>query len=369
MEQRMDDVRAVLDAVGAERAALMGISEGGPLCALFAATYPQRTRALIMIGSYATGRRGMGELGARTDEQVGRMLSWLGDHWGEEAARETLRDRAPSKYNDPLFREWWESYLRQSASPAAVVALTHMNHQLDIRGILPAISAPTLIIHAASDRAVRPDNGRYLAQQIPGAQYVELDSQDHLPWVVEGDADLVLSTIERFLTGQHTEQEPNRALATVLYTDLVGSTERAAAIGDEAWRGLLEAHLRIARSVIGHYRGTLVKSMGDGILATFDGPARGIRAACGMRDELKDIGLTIRAGLHTGECEILPGDLGGIALHIGARVAALGESGDVLVSSTVKDLVAGSGITFGDRGEHALKGVPERWHVYSVESV
>jgi pimeloyl-ACP methyl ester carboxylesterase len=367
MEQRMDDVRAVMDAAGSEKAALLGISEGGPLCILMAATYPARVRALILIGAYAAGERAADAIGARTPEEWHRMITFLEENWGEEASNDALRARAPSVYNDPQFRRWWDRYLRSAASPGAVVALTEMNEQIDVRSALLAISVPSLILHADGDRAVFADNGRYLAQSIRGARYIEYASQDHLPWVVPSDANIVASAIEELLTGKHSEPEHKRLLVTVLYTDTVESTAQGAQIGDERWRNLIETHQRLAREEVERQRGRLLKWTGDGIVATFDGPARAIRAACNLRDALASHGISTRAGLHTGECEVIGDDLGGIAMSIGSRVESLASPGEVLVSSTVKDLVAGSGIEFADRGEHTLKGVPGQWRILAVE--
>ena len=367
MEERMDDVRAVMDAAGSSRAALMGISEGGTLVTLFAATYPERTEALIVIGGYASGRRAMEQVGARTEEEWDRMLTWLEKHWGDDAARDTLRDRAPSRFNDEAFRAWWARNLRLSASPAAAAAITRMNRDIDVRPALEAIRAPTLIVHASGDRAIRADNGRYLAREIKGARYIELDSIDHLPWATQRDADAVVAAIQELVTGTAAPAaDGKRQLATILYTDIVSSTEQAAAAGDRRWREVMEAHDAFARGEVQRARGRLVKTLGDGILATFDGPGRAVRCAASLREQARAAGIELRAGLHTGECEIIGDDIGGIAASIGARVSALAGPGEILVSSTVKDLVAGSGIEFADRGAHQLKGVPGEWRIYEV---
>ena len=363
LEERMDDVRAVMDAAGSECAALMGVSEGGPLCALFAATYPERTRALIMVGSYARAMRSDETPWGRTPEQLEEYLKALQAGWGGPVG---LRTRAPSAADDPRFRAWWSGYLRASASPAAVVALTRMNHQIDVTHILPAIRVPALVVHAARDQTLSVENGRDLARRISGARYLELDSQDHLPWVTDTDA--ITSEVQEFLTGERTAVSADRVLATVLFTDIVDSTGVAARLGDQRWRDLLEAHASVSINEISRYRGRVIKNRGDGYLATFDGPARAIRCARALCDAVRPLGIELRAGLHTGECEILRDDIGGIAVHTGARVAELAGPGEVLVSSTVRDLVAGSGIEFHERGLHTLKGVPEPWRIYAVTS-
>jgi pimeloyl-ACP methyl ester carboxylesterase len=364
LEQRMDDVRAVLDAVGSERTALMGLSEGGPMCILFAATYPERTAALVMIGAYA--RRLWAEdypFGA-SPEEYDAFLESIEQGWGGPVG---LDARAPSLAGDERFRSWWSTNLRMSASPAAAYALTRMNGEIDVRHALPAVSAPTLILHRVGDRALPVEGSRYMAERIPGAQLVELPGDDHLPAV--GDPDAILDEIEEFLTGVRRGPDPDRILATVLFTDVVGSTERASRLGDRGWRELLEQHHVLVRRELERWRGKEVDTAGDGFLATFDGPARAIRCACAVRDAVRGLGLEIRAGLHSGECDILGSSVSGIAVHIGARVAALADAGEVLVSSTVKDLVAGSGIVFSERGEHLLKGVPEIRRIYAVEGV
>lgn len=371
MEQRMDDMRAVMNAAGSERAALLGISEGGPLCILFGATYPERTHSISVIGGYASGLHATAGIGARTDEAWDKMVAYLERHWGDDAARETLRDRAPSRYNDMAFRDWWARYLRLSVSPSAAVALTQMNRQIDVRAALDAISAPTLIMHGSADRCIPVDNGRYLGRSIKGAQYLEFDSQDHLPWVVQKDADLVIAAIEKLVTGRASARDEarDRVLATVLFTDVVASTERAAELGDRSWKDVSAAHLASARQIVEGARGNLIKTMGDGVLATFDGPARAIRCAFELGEALRPLGLEMRAGLHAGEIELMPdGDISGIAVSIGSRVSQLADGSEVLVSNTVKDLVAGSGIEFDDRGSHSLKGVPGEWHLYSARA-
>ena len=361
LEERMDDVRAVLDAVGVERAALLGHSEGGPMCLLFAATFPERTVALVLVGTYA--RRLFADdypFGA-TPEQYKAFLDEIESGWGGPVG---LAARAPSLEHDDRFRAWWSEYLRSSASPSAALALTRMNGEIDVRPVLGTIGVPALVVHRSGDRSLPVEGARYLAERIRGARLVELPGADHLLFV--GDQDAILDEVEEFLTGVRRGPEIDRVLATVMFTDIVGSTERAVQLGDREWRDLLDLHHLLVRQELERWRGTEVDTAGDGFFATFDGPARAIRCACAIRDSVRNIGLEIRAGLHTGECEIHGTTVAGIAVHIGARVGALAGRGEVLVSSTVRDLVAGSGIEFEPRGEYELKGVPERWRLYSV---
>jgi pimeloyl-ACP methyl ester carboxylesterase len=363
LETRMDDVRAVLDAVGSPRAALLGYSEGGPMCALFAATYPDRTTALIMIGSYA--RRIWAP-----DYPCGiARQAW--DDFADSVVRDWggpvgLNVRAPSVATDPRFRDWWARYLRLSGSPATGRSVLIMNAEIDVRHVLPAIRVPTLILHNVNEQTIPVEAGRYLAQHIPNAKYVELPGVDHLPFV--GNADAILDEIEEFLTGTRRGAEPDRVLATVLFTDIVDATRKASEVGDRRWRDLLEAHHGAVREELSRFRGREIDTAGDGFLAAFDGPARAVRAASAIRGNVKRLGLEIRAGLHTGECEIMGAKLSGVAIHIGARIASLAGAGEVLVSSTVHDLVAGSGLRFADRGLHTLKGVPGDWRVYAVDT-
>jgi pimeloyl-ACP methyl ester carboxylesterase len=362
LEQRMDDVRAVMDAVASERAALMGVSEGGPMCALFSATYPERTSHLIMYGSYAKRVWDPEYPWAPTPEQRRRWYELLERDWATGGDITTLAPGA-----DDRLRRWWVRYLRMSASPAAAIALGKMNTQIDIRSLLPAIRVPTLILHRTGDLDIDVGGSRLMAERIPRAKFVELPGNDHLPFV--GDSDAILDEVEEFLTGTRQHAPSDRVLATLLFTDIVGSTERAAHLGDRRWRALLESHNIVVREQLARYRGREVDSAGDSFLATFDGPARAIRCACAIRDELARLGIRVRAGLHTGECELVGEKVRGIAVHTGSRVAAIAASGEVLVSSTVKDLVAGSGIEFEDRGLHALKGVPGQWPIFRVAAV
>jgi pimeloyl-ACP methyl ester carboxylesterase len=361
LETRMDDVRAVMDAVGAERAALFGYSEGGPMCALFAATYPERTSALVMHGSYARRMRApdypIGLNPADVERSVETVRREWGGPWGLEL-------RAPSRAGDPRFRDWWARFLRLSASPSAAERLIRMNCAIDVRHVLPSVRVPTLILHPAGDRTVEPAHGRYLAERIPGARHVELPGIDHLPFC--DNADGVLGEIEGLLARAAEPAEPERVLATVMFADIVGSTERAAALGDRRWRELLQGFQAAARRALARHRGRELDTAGDGVLAAFDGPARAVRCACEIGEAAGGLGLAVRAGVHTGECEVLGDKLAGIAVHIGARVAAEAGAGEVLVSSTVRDLVAGSGLRFESRGPRALRGVPGEWQLFSV---
>lgn len=362
LEQRMDDVRAVMDTVGSERAALLGLSEGGPLEMLFAATYPTRTRALVLMCTFAKMLRAPDHPEGVPPEALEMVFSRIEQGWGDGVL---LRSLAPSVSVDPVAREFWSRFQRSAASPAAAVDLLRMAAQIDVRPVLPTIRVPTLILHRTGDRFVPVEQGRALARQIPGARYVELPGDDHLPWM--GDADAMLGEIQEFLTGARDAPESDRLLATVLFVDLVGSTERAAALGDRRWRELLEEFYVRVRRELSRLRGREVDTAGDGFLAAFDGPARAVRCAMAIGDAMRPLGLHVRAGVHTGECEQMGEKLGGLAVHIGARVSALAAADEVLVSGTVRDLVAGSGLRFQDRGVHVLKGVPGEWRLHAVE--
>ena len=361
LEERMDDLRAVMDAVGSKRAAIFGVSEGGNLCALFAATYPERTTALVMFGTFAKRIWSPDYPWAPTPEQRQRDYELVEREWGNLM---DLAHYVPSKIGDEAFASRLATYLRRAASPGAAVALLRMNTQIDIRGVLPTIRVPTLVIHRTGDRDVNVEEGRWLADHVPRARFVELPGDDHFPWV--GDQDVILDEIQEFLTGVRPAPEADRVLATVLFMDIVGSTEWAARLGDRAWKELLERHHTLVRKELARFRGREVDTAGDGFFATFDGPARAIRCACSIRDGLRELGIEIRAGLHTGEVELTGDKIRGIAVHIGARVAAAAQPSEVLVSSTVKDLVAGSGIGFADRGTHVLKGIPGEWHMFAA---
>jgi class 3 adenylate cyclase len=358
LEQRMDDVGAVMDAVGSRSAAVFGISEGGAMSALFAATYPERVSSLVLFGALGTLRQWL-----RPDTRnFQHFLDAVERSWGQGL---DLPYWAPSRADDPHFKAWYARWARLAASPGAAVALLRMNMEIDVTHVLPAIRIPTLVLHRASDLVVPAEEVRYVADQIPGSKYVELSGSDHLAFAGNGDA--IVDESEEFLTGVRPAPEADRVLATVLITDIVGSTQRAAELGDRRWHDLLNSYYGLARKELDRFRGREIKTTGDGFLATFDGPARGIRCACAIASSAEHIGIATRAGLHTGECEIMGADLGGIAVHIGARVAAKAAPREVLVSSTVKDLVAGSGLQFEDRGPHLLKGVPEEWRLFAVE--
>jgi pimeloyl-ACP methyl ester carboxylesterase len=358
LDQRMDDLRAVMDAAGMEQAALLGISEGAPLCVLFAATYPDRCRALALYGSFSRFSYWF-----PTEEALAAFFGYVEQAWGTGGSVQRF---APSRANDATFQRWWGRNERLGASPAAVTALMRMNSQIDISGILSAVRVPTLVIHRTGDKTVSVEGGREMAAHIPGARLVEIPGVDHIFYVGE-NADEIFDAIEEFLTGSRAPVPFDRVLATVLFTDIVGSTERAAALGDQRWRDILDKHNATIRRNLVRFRGREVKVTGDGFLATFDGPARGVRCACAIAEEIKTLGIEVRAGLHTGECETIGDDVGGIAVHIGARVAALAGASEVLVSSTVKDLVAGSGLRFGESGVHTLKGIPGEWRIFVAE--
>jgi class 3 adenylate cyclase/pimeloyl-ACP methyl ester carboxylesterase len=361
IERRMDDVCAVLDAAGSERAAVFGISEGGALSAVFAATYPDRTSALALYGSWARLLEADDYPFGLPLETLEAFADHVETHWGTGVA---LAAWAPSARDDVRLRRWWAEFQRLAASPGAAVAFIRRYAEVDARDVLPAISVPTLVIHRMGDIMVTAPHGRYLADHIPGARYLELPGQDHLPFV--GDQDAILDPVEEFVTGGLSVTTPDRVLATVLFTDIVGSTERASELGDRRWRDLLETWQTQVRKLIDRYRGREINTTGDGFLATFDGPERAIHCATAVAQQSPSLGIDVRTGVHTGQCEVLGDDLGGIAVHIAARVVAAARPGEVLVSSTVKDLVAGSGIAFDDRGVHTLKGVPDEWRLFAV---
>jgi len=363
LEQRMDDIRAVMDAVGSKRATVFGQSEGGSMSMLFAATYPERTSALIICGGYARRSWAPDYPFAPNEAQWDAFLERLEREWGGPVAVEIM---APSRADDPEFRDWWASYLKLGASPGAVVAIQRMNREIDIRHVLPAIRVPTLILQRSDDKNIQVEYARYLAERIPESKLVELPGTDHLPWV--GDVDAIVDEIEEFLTGARHGAEPDRVLATVLFVDIVDSTERVTRLGDRKWRELLERYYAVVRRELGVFRGREIDTAGDGVLATFDGPARAVRCARAVLEAVRTFGLEARAGLHSGEVELIGDKIGGIAVHIGARVAGHAGPGQVWVTSMVKDLVAGSGLRFAERGSHVLKGVPGEWRLLSSEN-
>jgi class 3 adenylate cyclase/esterase/lipase len=363
LEERIGDVRAVMDAVGSPRAAIFGWSEGGSMSLMFSATYPARTSALVLCGSFASVKA---EPWAVTQEQWNQFLRQVEKRWGQGVL---VPINAPSRRDDEAFLQWFGQLERASASPGAILALMRANFEIDVRHVLPAIQAPTLILHRVGDRTVPVEAGRYLAQHIRGAKYVELPGDDHLLQAFDQvTLDLLIDEMEEFITGTRHGPEPDRELVTVMFTDIVGSTERAVAVGDRRWRELLDGYVGLARRQLERFRGREVDVAGDGLFAIFDGPARAIRCACAIRDAVRQLGLEVRAGLHTGECEVTGSKVSGIAVHTGARIAAAAQPQEVLASATVRDLVAGSGIQFDDRGSHVLKGVPGDWRLFAVTS-
>lgn len=363
LEESMDDLRAVIQAAGFERPAILGISEGGPMSTLYAATYPDEISALVLFGTFARMVETDGFPHGISDEQLDKWGSVVRRDWGSPVALDIW---APSRVGDGEFERWWARLLRQGTSPAGAIALMDLYREMDVRSILPAVDVPTLVLHRTGDRMISVDQGRYLAESIPGARLVELPGEDHLPFA--GDLDAVLGEVEEFLVGGREATESERALATILFTDIVGSTEKAAELGDLGWRQLLERHDAAVRHQLSLHRGREVKTMGDGFLATFDGPARAIRCASALRDEVAGLGIEVRAGIHTGEVELIGDDVGGMAVNIGARIGALADPGEVLVSSTVRELVVGSGLEFEERGIEKLKGAPGEWRLFAIDS-
>jgi class 3 adenylate cyclase len=362
LEERMDDVRAVMDAAGSERAALLGMSEGATMCMLFAATYPQRTSALVLWGAMARSTRDDDYPWAPEREAVEEaQRELIAPLWGQGA---TIDVFAPSMASDPRARELQARFERQAASPMRVQQLLETFLDTDVRGALPLIQAPTAVLHRRDDRAVNFRAARWLAEQIDGSRYVELPGEDHFPWT--GDSEAALAAIEEFLTGVRPRPTPERVLATVLFTDLVDSTRHATELGDRRWRELLEEHQRLVRERLVRSAGREVKTTGDGFLAIFDGPTRAAECARAIVDDLPALGIEARAGLHTGEVELMDGDVGGIAVHVAARISALAGARTVLASRTVRDLAVGSAVRFEPFGRHALKGVAEEWELYRV---
>jgi len=360
LEQRMDDVRAVMDAVGSERAALCGVSEGGPMCSLFAATYPEKTLALVMIGTYAKRVRDADYPWGPTAEQREQFFEIMRKQWGGPVG---IDERAPSVAHEPAFRDWWATYLRMGASPGAAVALTQMNAEIDVRNVLPSIRVPSLVIHRTDDQCLKVEEGRFVAERIPGAKFVEFPGNDHLPFV--GDQDAILDEMEEFLTGVRHPVEPDTVLATVLVGRIVGVKDHVQRLGQDRWLELLRRlHAHMTKE-IEWFRGREMDIVENRILAIFDGPARAIRCAAAITEYASRLGVEICTGLHTGECEIVDGQVSGAAAQMCVCVANEAEAGEVLVSSTVKDLVAGSGIDFEDRGIHDLTGCGE-WRLFAV---
>jgi len=362
LDQRVQDLMAVMAAAGSERAALWGISEGGPTSIHFAARHPDRTTALVLYGTTARFSDAPDYPLGFSREALDNLVDTLEGHWGEGALANLF---APNFASDEAFLATWGRYQRTGASPSMARALIRALWEIDVRGDLPRIQVPTLILHRVGELMLSVSHARYMAERIPGAKLVELPGEDHLPFV--GDVDAIVDEMEEFLTGTRVGVEPDRVLATVLFTDIVGSTEKAHALGDRAWRDLLDRHHAVVRRELERFRGREVDTAGDGFLTRFDSPAAAIRCARTIREGVRGIGLEVRVGVHTGECEVMGEKIGGIAVHIGARVAAEAAPGEVLVSSTVKDLVAGSDLRFTDRGTHTLKGVPGEWRLFAVE--
>ena len=368
LESRMTDCLVVMEAIGSERAAVVGFDSSGPLAMLFAATHPDRTAALILCNTYASGLPHSDYQWTWSHEDWDTFLDEMERGWGQRAyVEEFMHQMLPDTQLDDHRIDFYVTYFRQSASPGSAVATQKMERDTDVRHVLRTIQSPTLAIHREGDVFYDIGGGRYLAENIPGARIVQLVGGDHLPWF--GDANAMLEEMEHFVTSvRHEEAAFDRVLATVLFTDIVGSTARANEVGDRAWKDLISRHHATVRALLGRYRGREIDTAGDGFLATFDGPARAVRCAMAIASAVSHLGLAVRAGVHTGEMELDGDVVRGIAIHIGARVAALAGPGEVLVSSTVKDLVAGSGLAFEDRGQHELKGVPGQWRVFVAKA-
>ncbi len=363
LEERMDDLRAVMDAAGSETAALLGMSEGATMCMLFAATYPERTSALVLWGAMARSTAADDYPWAPEKVSLEEAQEELvGPLWGQGA---TIEIFSPSMADDPRAREFQARFERQAASPMRVWQLYEMFLDTDVREALPLIQAPTLVLHRRGDRAVNWRAGRWLAEQIEGSRYAELEGQDHFPWVGE-NSEQAVDEIEEFLTGVRPSPVPERVLGTVLFTDIVDSTRHATELGDRRWRSLLEEHQRLVRERLGRFEGREVKTTGDGFLAIFNGPTRAVECAQAIVAEMPRLGIQVRAGIHTGEVELMGDDIGGIAVHVAARISAVADAGTVLASRTVRDLVVGSGIAFDSLGSQRLKGISEEWEIYLV---
>ncbi|MDP9343263.1 MAG: adenylate/guanylate cyclase domain-containing protein [Actinomycetota bacterium] len=362
LELQMDDVRAVMDAAGSERAAVFGGARGAAMTLLFAASYPDRTRWLVLYAPVVRTLRSPDWPYGRTPEE---MTAFYERFVAEMGTGANLDLQGPLGLQEPAFVKWWARFERLVASPGDFREIATILGQIDVRRVVPSVQAPTLVLHRTGDIISDVGQGRWIAEHIPDARLVELEGNDHLPFL--GDQDAIVDEIQEFLTGVRPAPDSDRVLATVLFTDIVGSTELASTLGDRAWRDRLERHHAVVRGALAQYRGREVDTAGDGFMAAFDGPARAIRCARAIVEGVRELGLEVRAGIHTGECEQMGDRLGGIAVHTAARVAAAAQPGEVLVSGTVRDLVAGSGIRFLDRGEHELKGVPGRWALYRPE--
>jgi pimeloyl-ACP methyl ester carboxylesterase len=361
-EDWADDIRAVMDAAGSERATIIGVGDSGPLACLFAATQPQRTASLVLVNTGAKLTRADDYPIGLTDGEVTAFLARTKETWGTGGVADVF---SPSVADDERYKQWWARYQRMSASPGRSTAMAKLVFGVDVRHVLATIHVPTLVLHRRSFRFFPVELGRYLAANIPGAKLVELEGADGFVYL--GDSDGLLNEIEEFVTGARRAQDVDRVLATVLLTDMVGSTDKAAQLGDHRWREVLDTHDEIVRVQLEAFRGRLHRATGDGVLATFDGPARGIRCAQAIRDRLRAAGIDIRCGLHAGEIELRGNEIGGIAVHIAARIEAEAATGEILCSSTVKELVTGSDLAFVDRGRKQLKGVPQDWQIYAVK--
>ena len=361
LESQMDDMSAVMDAAGSRSAVIFGGARGGAMSMLFAATYPERTKALILYAGVAKTVRSADHPYGKTAEQ---QQAFLERFVSEMGTGRNLDLQGPSGLDDPSFRRWWARFERLVATPSAFQELAGILTDLDVRAVLPAIQAPTLLLHRVGDRIFPVDQSRYLAATIPDARLVELAGDDHIPFL--GDRDAIVDEIQEFVTGNRPRPEADRVLSTVLFTDIVGSTERQVELGDRAWKELVLAHHSVVRDALTRWRGIENDTAGDGFYATFDGPARAVRCALEVADRVRGLDIEIRAGVHTGECELIDNKCGGIAVSTGARIASLAGPSQVLVSQTVKDLVTGSGLVFLDHGEHSLKGVPGTWHLYEA---
>jgi class 3 adenylate cyclase len=367
LETRVDDLRVILDAIGSAHAAILGNAlDGTALAAMFVATHPERSRQLVLWGAAAKGRRTPDYPWGESDESLHAAEVVSAEHWGRSSmvSASGMDDAVPSWANDDAARTWAARYFRNAATPGEAAAFNQMLFELDVRDVLPAVAVPSLVLARDSWGRADLEQARYVASLVPDARYVVLPGSDYPMWL--GDQEPVVAEVQEFVTGIRPQRDADRILATVLFTDIVGSTELASSLGDARWRETLMAHHERIRSELARHRGTEIKTTGDGVVATFDGPARAVRCALAIRDTVRPLELDIRAGIHTGEIEVLPGDIGGMGVHIAARVAALAGGSDVLVSSTVKDLTVGSGLTFEDAGEHELKGVPDRWRLYRV---
>ncbi|MDZ4825925.1 MAG: adenylate/guanylate cyclase domain-containing protein [Actinomycetota bacterium] len=365
LDVRMDDVRAVMDAAGSERAALVGMSEGGPMSILFAATFPERTQSLLLYGSFASFVVRADHPWMPTLEERAKTRALIDEFWG---TGQVLATFMPAEQRTPEAIALLAAGERGSASPGAVDQLMEMNEQIDVRAVLPTIAVPTMVVHATGDETVPVECGRYLAEHIPGARFVPIDRNSHGTLEADAKSEAWLDEYEEFVTGVRPARPVDRVLSTVLFTDIVGSTERAVDVGDAEWKHLLDRHDHVVNHEITRFRGVHVKHTGDGVLARFDGPARAVSCGLAISGAVGNLGIGIRAGVHTGEIELRGDDIGGIGVHIASRVMALAEPNEVLVSRTVRDLVAGSGLSFADRGEHTLKGVPDRWALYAAQN-